>query len=63
MRSSDFDALCKSTSAHISNTSNGILQSAFHNKVPWGGGVGSGAVRWERVPVGGLKGCYWWKTV
>jgi hypothetical protein len=27
------------------------------------GGVGSGAVRRECVLVGGLKGCYWWKTV
>jgi hypothetical protein len=26
-------------------------------------GVGSGAVRGESVLVGGLKGCYWWKTV
>jgi hypothetical protein len=30
---------------------------------PCGGGVGSGAVRGESVLVGGLKGCYWWKTV
>jgi hypothetical protein len=27
------------------------------------GGVGSGAVLGESVLVGGLKGCYWWKTV
>jgi hypothetical protein len=27
------------------------------------GDVGSGAVRGESVLVGGLKGCYWWKTV
>jgi hypothetical protein len=27
------------------------------------GGVGSGAVRGECVLVGGLKGCYWWKTL
>jgi hypothetical protein len=27
------------------------------------GGVGSGAVRGKSVLVGGLKGCYWWKTV
>jgi hypothetical protein len=29
---------------------------------PCGGG-GSGAVRGESLLVGGLKGCYWWKTV
>jgi hypothetical protein len=30
----------------------------------WGGVVvGSGAVRGESVRVGGIKGCYWWKTV
>jgi hypothetical protein len=28
-----------------------------------GGGVGTGAGRGECVLVGGLKGCYWWKTV
>jgi hypothetical protein len=38
------------------------VQSVFHDKVP-SGGVGSGAVRGECVMVGGLKGCYWWKTV
>jgi len=38
------------------------LQSAFQEKVP-AGGVGSGAVRGESVLVGGLKGCYWSKTV
>jgi hypothetical protein len=27
------------------------------------GGVGSGAVRGESILVGGLNGCYWWKTV
>jgi hypothetical protein len=27
------------------------------------GGVGSGAVRGESVVLGGLKDCYWWKTV
>jgi hypothetical protein len=27
------------------------------------GGVSSGAVWGESVLVGGLKGCYWWKTV
>jgi hypothetical protein len=37
------------------------LQSAFHEKVPGGGG--SGAVRGKRLLVGGLKGCYWWKIV
>jgi hypothetical protein len=43
----------------------GSIQSAFHKKVPTvgGGGVGSVAVRGESVLVGGLKGCYWWKTV
>jgi hypothetical protein len=42
----------------------GNIQSAFHEKVPAeGGGVGSGAVRGECVLVGGLKCCYWWKTV
>jgi hypothetical protein len=38
------------------------LQSAFHKNVP-AGGVGSVAVCGESVPVDGLKGCYWWKTV
>jgi hypothetical protein len=38
------------------------VQSAFYEKVP-AGGVDSGAVRGECVLVGGLKGCYWWKTV
>jgi hypothetical protein len=40
------------------------LQSAFHEKVPAGGeGGGSGAVMGESLLLGGLKGCYWWKTV
>jgi hypothetical protein len=26
-------------------------------------GGGSGSVRGESLLVGGLKGCYWWKTV
>jgi hypothetical protein len=39
-----------------------LVQSAFHEKVP-AVGVGSGAVRGGSVLVGGLKGCYWWKTV
>jgi hypothetical protein len=44
------------------NTTNLYVQSAFHEKVP-AGGVGSDAARGESVLVGGLKGCYWWKTV
>jgi hypothetical protein len=40
-----------------------ILQSTFHEKVPVGGGGCSGAVRGESLLVGGLKDCYWWKTV
>jgi hypothetical protein len=39
------------------------VQSAYYETVPAGGEVGSGAVRGECVLVGGLKGCYWWKTV
>jgi hypothetical protein len=38
------------------------IQSAFYEKVPAGGcrlWCGAG----ECVLVGGLKGCYWWKTV
>jgi hypothetical protein len=41
---------------------NTYIQSAFHEKVPAVSG-GSGAVRGESVLVGGLKGCYWSKTV
>jgi hypothetical protein len=39
-----------------------IYSPHFRRKSLWGG-VGSGAVRGESVLVGGLKGCYWSKTV
>jgi hypothetical protein len=55
------DALNLTLAEHAATAHNHriLVQSAYHEKVP----AGSGAVRGESVLLGGLQGCYWWKTV
>jgi hypothetical protein len=46
----------------ISATAFQVNTVRISGESPCGGVVGSGAVQGESVLVGGLKGCYWWKT-
>jgi hypothetical protein len=59
MRISYLHNLPYSHRKNVVMTSHPLVQSAFHEKVPEGVWCGLGG----SVLVGGLNGCYWWKTV